>query len=208
MLDFSECVRPISIYVTCCDVIYLYANMPTEVSQFLILTRAYICFQMFKLFSSELEGEQSGRVGRHTTLQSLHCTQRIHRHFHKHVCQPQGTVHSHVTSHDRSASPVICAAWHTWAPCPNVTSRSSLGGNCWHRLWSRESSPTTSPWQPQLQESQSTSYANEKRPQMSAVTTSPPFPSLLNFCLKVTALHSSSFAFWNTFHRLRDGQAI
>ena len=36
----------------------------------------------------------------------------------------------------------------------------------------------------------------------------PPFPSLLNFCLKVTALHSSSFAFWNTFHRLRDGQAI
>lgn len=64
------------------------------------------------------------------------------------------------------------------------------------RLQSWESSPTTSPWQPQPQRSQSTSYANERRPQMSAVITAC-FPSRFNSLLKGTAVHSS---FWLPGH--------
>lgn len=100
-------------------------------------------------------------------------------------------------------APISCAAVAHLSSLPlHVSSETeSLS-----QAGSRESSPTTSPWQPQLQRSPSTSYANEKRPQMSAVTTSP-FPSLLNFLLKVTAVHSSYFAFSNTFHGLMDGNA-
>ena len=85
---------------------------------FLLITRAYIWFNMFTLFSSNLECKKSWRVGIHTTLQSFHFTQRIHRHFHKRGCHPQGSLHRHVTSHDSSASPHDLCRWHTWAPCP------------------------------------------------------------------------------------------
>lgn len=104
-------------------------------------------------------------------------------------------------------APISCAAVAHLSSLPlHVMFWSSCETELLSQAGSWESSPTTSPWQPQLQRSPSTSYANEKRPQMSAVTTSP-FPSLLNFLLKVTAVHSSYFAFSNTFHRLMDGNA-
>lgn len=105
LLDLSECIIPIIVYLTCCFVIHLHANTPTQVSRSLVVTRAYIWFNLFQLFSSSLEWKTSGRVGIHTTLQSIHFTQRIHRRFHEHVCHPQGSLHSHVTRHDRSAGP-------------------------------------------------------------------------------------------------------
>lgn len=58
LLDLSECIIPIIVYLPCCFVIHLYANMPTKVSRFLVVTRAYVWFNLFQLFSSNLS---SGR---------------------------------------------------------------------------------------------------------------------------------------------------
>lgn len=156
--------------------------MPTEVSLFNQGHRAGLSKKkMFQLLESNLRKTRQGGT-----------TYNNHHPFTSHIEHPPGTfTHMSVIPSQgvcagtlpamtgQPATPWSVLPWHTWAPYPfNVIFRSSSKPKTESlapapQSW--ESSPTTSPWQPQLQKSQSTSYANEERPQMSAVTQPPSF---------------------------------
>lgn len=92
-------------------------------------------------------------------------------------------------------------------PCASHSAAAAWRQNCSHRLWSWESSPTTSPWQRSYRKA-SPPLTQMKRGHKCQQSQHSPLPFLLNFLLKVTAVHSSYFLFQNTFHRLMDGKAI
>lgn len=88
-------------------------------------------------------------------------------------------------------SPLSVPPWHTWAPCP-FTSHSGAALRRLSHGCSWESSPTTSPWQPQPGEA-SPPLTQMKGGHKCQQSQHPPFPSLLNFLLKVTVAHFSAF---------------
>ena len=193
LLDLSECIIPIIVYLPCCFVIHLYANGPTEVSRFLVVTRAYVWFNLFQLFSSNLEWKKSGRVGIHTTLQSIHFTQRIHRRFREHVCHPQGSLQSRYQAWQASRPPPVI--WATWAPRPTRHIREQR----WEGTARSGCGPRSPPPLP-LHGNAATEkpvhlLRKWKRGHKCQQSQHPPLPSLLNFLLKVTAVHSSHSVF-------------
>lgn len=111
----------------------------------------------------------------------------------------QGYVHSHVTSHGRSAIPVICAAAAHLNSLPLPVTFGSSSGSDWLSGCGPLSPPPLPLHGNRSHREASPPLTQMKRGHKCQQSQQPPFPSLLNFLLKVTVVHSFYSAFENTF---------
>lgn len=143
ILAFSEYIILIIIYLTC-SLSLLYANMPTEVRPFLIITRVYVWFNMFKLFESNVKCKKSQEGWEYMQHSNPVTAHRASTHTSTNMpVTPRAICTVTLPATAGQPAPIICAAVaHTWAPCPFLShSAAALRQNRSHRLGPRSPPP-------------------------------------------------------------------